>query len=80
MNDYRRMAMAKLHSIELRQQLVKETDYTKMLDRKDWADYLRYLQLAEQQEQKVELSIDETSYKNVEKKIQELFKGIPTGR
>lgn len=35
MNDYRKMAMAKLRNIELRQQFVKETDYTKMLDRKD---------------------------------------------
>lgn len=77
MNDYRIMAMMKLRSIKLRHQLAEETEYTKMLDRKDFADYLRYLQL---EEQKAEVVLDEASYRNVEKKIQELFNGIPFGR
>lgn len=77
MNDYEKMAMMKLRSIKLRHQLAEETEYTKMLDRKDFADYLRYLQLAEQ---KAEVVLDEASYRNVEKKIQELFNGIPFGR
>lgn len=77
MNDYEQMAAMKLRSIKLRHQLAEETEYTKMLDRKDFADYLRYLQQAEQN---IELSVDEASYRNVEKKIQELFNGIPFGR
>ena len=80
MNDFRRMAMNKLHNIELRHQLAPETEYTKMLDRIDWADFLEFLQLAEQQEQKVEFTVDEASYKNVEKKLQDLCKSLDFGR
>ena len=79
MNDYRRMAMAKLRNIELRQQLSKETDYTKMLDSKDWRDFLRYLQLAEQQEQKTEVVLDEASLKKARAQIDDIFKGTILG-
>ena len=79
MNDYRKMAMAKLRNIELRQQLAKETDYTKMLDSKDWTDFLRYLQLAEQQEQKTEVVLDEASLKKARAQIDDIFKGTILG-
>ena len=80
MNDFRRMAINKLHNIKLRHQLAPETEYTKMLDRIDWGDFLHFLQLAEQQEQKVEFAVDEASYKSVEKKLQELCKSLDFGR
>lgn len=79
MNDYRKIAMAKLRNIELRQQLAKETDYTKMLDSKDWTDFLRYLQLAEQQEQKTEVVLDEASLKKARAQIDDIFKGTILG-
>ena len=79
MNDYRKMAMAKLRNIELRQQLAKETDYTKMLDSKDWTDFLRYLQLEEQQEQKTEVVLDEASLKKARAQIDDIFKGTILG-
>ena len=80
MNDFRRMAMSKLHNIELRHKLAPETEYTKMLDRIDWEDYLHFLQLAEQQEQKVEFAVDGTSYKNVRKQLEDLSKSLDFGR
>ena len=51
-----------------------------MLDKIDWEDYLHFLQLAEQQEQKVEFTVDGTSYKNVKKQLEDLSKSLDFGR
>lgn len=65
---YSTLAKMKLHSIELRHMFTKETEFTRMLDRNDWAEYLHYYQLAEQEEKNVKITVDEPSYRNAEKK------------
>jgi len=79
MNYYRQIAESRLHNIEMRHQLGKETEITKAWDALDKAVAELMLELAEQEEakeqRKIDISVEEESCKVAEKRIRDMFKG-----
>lgn len=77
--NIKEMIKMRLHNIKLRHMLVEETEYTKMLDKKDWQNILFHKE-KEEQDTSAAITINEPSYKEAKKKIGELFKDFPFER